>query len=227
MVTSILENRMGVVFKDKTLLSEALTHRSYINEHRGCGLKHNERLEYLGDAVLELIVSKYLFDAFPDDDEGELTQKRCKIVCGETALKISLKLGVERFLLFSKGEAQNEMTRARGSILADAFEALVGALYADRGYTVTEQFIHRVLLSEYKGKIATIELSSPKCRLQDAMQKKHKITPLYLTLAEEGPDHDKKFTVGVYLNTELLAKGAGTSKQGAEEDAATKALILL
>ncbi len=226
MATSILENRLGVVFRDKTLLSQALTHRSYINEHCGCGLKHNERLEYLGDAVLELIVSKYLFTTFPDDDEGVLTAKRSLIVGGEVAAKVARKLGIELFLLLSKGEKKDIKSRARDVILADTFEAILGALYVDRGYTIAEEFVHRVLLSEYKGKLETIEFLSAKCRLQDVMQKKHKVAPSYLVLAEEGPDHDKRYTLGVYFNTELLAQGTGTSKQDAETDAARKALAL-
>lgn len=228
MNTIQLENRMGIVFKNKALLRQALTHRSYLNEHRGENLQHNERLEYLGDAVLELIVSTYLFHNFPEDVEGNLTEKRSVIACGDSAAKVAKNLGVEQFLLLSRGEMRDTGSRARTTMIADAFEAIIGALYLDRGYVVTEEFVHRILLSGFKEKMnARTVARDAKSTFQEVVQRKFDCIPTYHTLKESGPDHDRTFTVGAYINTDLMARGEGKTKKEAERDAATKALALL
>lgn len=220
-----LAKKLGVKFNDINLLKQALTHRSYLNEHRGRGLEHNERLEFLGDAVLELVVTEHLYKNYKNP-EGELTNWRAALVNGEMLAQISKKLGVEDYLLMSKGEAKDK-GRARQYLLANALEAIVGSIYLDqkgKGFAVAQKFIEKNLLGELKVIIANKSYMDPKSRFQERAQEKAGVTPSYRVLRESGPDHDKKFLVGVYLGEELVSKGAGASKQEAQKNAASQAL---
>lgn len=220
-----LSKRLGVNFKNIELLESAVTHRSYLNEHRGYKLDHNERLEFLGDAVLELVVTEYLFKNYPNP-EGEMTNWRASLVNGEMLAKISKKLGVEEYLLMSKGEAK-DTGRARQYLLANAFEAITGAIYLDQeenGYDEARKFILKNVIC-YLSEIIDKKLyMDPKSRFQEEAQDKVGVTPSYRVISEIGPDHDKKFTVGVYLGEEMVAEGEGQSKQEAQRNAAEKGL---
>jgi ribonuclease-3 len=220
-----LAAKLDVRFKDLNLLRQALTHRSYLNENRGKKMEHNERLEFLGDAVLELVVTEYLYQNY-SNQEGELTNWRAALVNGEMLAKISKDLGVEEFLLMSKGEAKDK-GRARQYLLANAFEAIVGAIYLDQaelGFAKSKEFIEKNLLLRLKDIIEQELYVDPKSRFQEYSQEKVGITPSYRVLEESGPDHDKRFIVGLYLQDELIAQGVGPSKQEAQKEAATKAL---
>ena len=217
-----LENALGVSFKDRDLLSTALTHRSYLNEHRSHNLPHNERLEFLGDAVLELVITEHLYATYPNP-EGELTSWRSAVVRGEMLAKIAGPLGVGGALLMSHGEEKSG-GRTRQALLANAFEALLGALYLDQGYDVAKEVIHRhvvVLLPEI---IESKKDRDPKSALQEEAQDKFSITPRYEILSSSGPDHAKEFTVGVYIRDRQVGQGSGGSKQQAEQAAAAAAL---
>ncbi len=219
------EKQIGVIFKDKGLLKKAFTHRSYLNENRNLKIEHNERLEFLGDAVLELIVTKYLFNTFPEKQEGELTSYRASLVNAVTLSKVAESLGVNDFLLLSKGETK-DTGRARQTILANTMEAIIGAIYLDQGFDAAEQFISKnvfVLLEDIVKRGAYVD---GKSRFQEVAQEKAGITPSYKTLKEDGPDHDRHFTVGLFLDKTLITEGSGKSKQEAEEQAARKALEL-
>jgi len=219
---SDFESVIGVEFANKDLLQQVFVHRSYLNEHRSFHLDHNERLEFLGDAVLELIVTEFLYKTFPNP-EGDLTNWRSALVRGEMIATIATKLGMNDFLLLSHGEQQST-GKSRNLILANAFEALIGAMYLERGYDVTSDFIHRMLLPELKI-IQEQELHiDAKSRFQEMVQEAQSITPNYRVLKEEGPDHDKEFTVGVYVGETLMGTGTGSSKQRAEQDAAKHAI---
>ena len=220
-----LEKKIGVEFNNPDLLSQALTHRSYLNEHRNYTLDHNERLEFLGDAVLELVVTEYLYNHYPNP-EGEMTNWRAALVNGEMLAKISRELGVEEFLLMSRGEAK-DTGRARQYLLANAFEAIVGAIYLDqkeKGYAVCYDFIQKNVIVRLSNIIEKKLYFDAKSRFQESSQEKVGITPSYRVLEESGPDHDKKFIVGAYLGDEMVAKGEGLSKQEAQRNAAEKAL---
>jgi ribonuclease-3 len=220
-----LARKLGIKFNNSGLLKQALTHRSYLNENRGKKMEHNERLEFLGDAVLELVVTEYLYKNYPNQ-EGELTNWRAALVNGEMLAKISRDLGVEEFLLMSKGEAK-DTGRARQYLLANAFEAIVGAIYLDQaelGFAKAKEFIEKNLLLRLKDIIEQELYVDPKSRFQEVAQEKAGITPSYRVLEESGPDHDKRFVVGLYLQEEMVAKGIGPSKQEAQKEAATKAL---
>lgn len=222
---SDLEKTLGVKFNNIDLLQQAVTHRSYLNEHRGYKLDHNERLEFLGDAVLELVVTEYLYENFPNP-EGELTNWRAALVNGEMLAKISGKLGVEKYLLMSRGESK-DTGRARQYLLANAFEAITGAIYIDqgeKGYEACKKFISDNVISELPEIIEKKLYQDPKSRFQEEAQDKLSITPSYRVMEESGPDHNKKFVVGVYLNEELVASGEGQSKQEAQRKAAEKGL---
>lgn len=216
---SILEKKLGFSFKNKDLLTQAFTHRSYINENPGFRLSHNERLEFLGDAVMELIVTSHLYKEFPEKAEGDLTNWRAALVNAKMLTSVAEELGFNDFLLLSKGEAK-EGGKARAYILANSFEALVGALYLDQGYEVTEKFISKNLLVKLADIISEGSYKDAKSKFQEAAQDKVSVTPVYKVIKEWGPDHDKKFAVGVYLGQELVAEGQGSSKQEAEEAAA-------
>lgn len=220
---SPLEHTLGHAFSDKGLITEAMTHRSYLNEHREYIGRHNERLEFLGDAVLELAVTDFLFSKFPAKPEGELTSYRAALVNTVSLSESSQALGVGDFLLLSRGEAR-DTGRAREVILADAFEAIIGAIYLDAGYAVAEAFIAKELYGKIDEVIAKRSYQDAKSRFQEVAQEKRSTTPSYETLGEIGPDHDKRFTVGVFLGEKEVARGEGKSKQEAEQAAATAAL---
>jgi ribonuclease-3 len=220
-----LEKQLGIRLKDKNLLAQSFCHRSYLNENPNCGLENNERLEFLGDAVIELIVTEYLCKKYPENPEGELTNWRASLVNAKKLSEIALKLGFNDYLLLSKGE-EKEMGKARQYILANTFESYVGAVYLDRGYKTCEQLIKKHLLSELSEILKKGLYRDSKSLFQEKAQEKTGITPTYKVLKESGPDHAKHFTVGVFLDKNLVAEGAGSSKQEAEEVAAKKALEL-
>lgn len=218
-----LEERLGHTFRDRTLLLQALTHRSYLNEHTDYTLAHNERLEFLGDAVLELIVTEHLYKNFANP-EGDLTNWRAALVNAKTLAGIARDLQFEEYLLLSKGEARDKDTKARMYILANAIEAIIGAIYLDGGTPAAEKFIFRHILSHLK-KILELELYvDAKSKFQETAQEIMGITPNYKVLEEKGPDHAKEFTIGVYLDRELVAVGRGSSKQEAQVAAAEAGL---
>jgi len=219
---SFLEKRLKVSFKNKGLLIQALVHRSYLNEHPYFKYPHNERLEFLGDAVLELIVSEHLYKNY-QRPEGELTNWRASLVNTERISEVAKELGIESYLFLSKGEAK-DTGKARQIILANTFEAIVGAIYLDQGYSQAKKFVERVLISKLPYILKHKLYLDPKTRFQEIAQAKLKITPHYEVLKEWGPDHAKRFKVGVFLKDELIAIGEGTSKQEAQFEAASKAL---
>jgi ribonuclease III len=219
---SKLEKIIGVTFKNKDLLKEAVIHRSYLNEHPGSGLNQNERLEFLGDAVLELVVTENLFINF-DNQEGELTNWRASLVNSKMLSKIAEKTELKDYILLSKGE-QKDTGKARQFILANAVEAVIGAIYMDHGWDASKKFIEDFILVELDEILDKKLYIDPKSRFQELSQEKSGTTPSYKVLDETGPDHEKTFTVGVYLKSEQIAIGEGTSKQEAQEDAAKNGL---
>jgi ribonuclease-3 len=218
-----LEDVVGVTFADKKLLLSAITHRSYLNEHREADWDHNERLEFLGDAVLELVVTDFLFKKYPDKPEGELTAVRAALVNTVSLSTASETLGYNEYLLMSKGEAK-DVGRARQYILANTFESIVGAMYMDQGYEVAKTFIGTQLFAKTEEIVEKRLWQDPKSRFQELSQEHLSITPTYETLSQDGPDHDRVFTIGAFLKKELVAKGQGRSKQEAEQQAAEKAI---
>ncbi|MBI5405928.1 ribonuclease III [Candidatus Kaiserbacteria bacterium] len=220
---NVFAARLGLSFNSLDLLIEALTHRSYLNEHREYTGSHNERLEFLGDAVLELATTDFLFKKFPEKPEGELTAYRAALVNTVSLAERAQALGINDFLLLSKGEAK-DTGRARDVILADAFEAVIGAIYLDQGYAPAEQFIARNVYIKIDEVIAKRSYQDAKSRFQESAQEKRGITPAYETLSEVGPDHDKRFTVGVFIGSSEIARGEGNSKQEAEQSSAQNAL---
>lgn len=218
-----LESVLGVSFRDQGLLKEALTHRSYLNENPKWPLPHNERLEFLGDAVLELVVTEHLYAQFPDSPEGRLTAVRAALVNYQNMAAVGKKINLEDFIFLSRGEAK-DTGRAREVILANAMEALLGAIYLDQGYGAAKRTITALILPEVEKIIAEEKYRDPKSLLQEKVQTLFKITPVYKVLGEDGPDHDKMFEVGVFVNDELQGKGEGPSKQEAETKAAEAAL---
>lgn len=217
------EKKLGLSFSDQALLKQAFTHRSYLNENRHEGLEHNERLEFLGDAVLELIVTRFLFDTYPEKKEGELTAFRSALVNTITLSKAAIETGMNDFLLLSKGEAK-DTGRARQYILADTFEAVIGAIYLDQGYDTAKRFISDKLFPFLDEVIEKRLWQDAKSHFQEQAQEHVGVTPTYKTHEEVGPDHNKKFVVGVYLGGDLVAEGEGKSKQEAEQEAARKGL---
>jgi len=220
---SHLATQLNLSFRNLDLLIEALTHRSYLNEHREYTGSHNERLEFLGDAVLELATTDFLFKKFPAKPEGELTAYRAALVNTVSLASSAQLLGINDFLLLSKGESK-DTGRARDVILADAFEAIIGAVYLDQGFAAAEAFIAANLYSKIEGVIEKRSYQDAKSRFQELAQEKRNTTPSYETLSEVGPDHDKRFTVGVFIGTEEIARGEGQSKQEAEQAAAQAGL---
>ncbi len=217
------EKRLGVTFANKDLLLQAFTHRSYLNENRDLGREHNERLEFLGDAVLELVITHYLYENYPDKNEGDLTAYRSALVKTETLSSVSESLGFNDFLLLSRGESK-DTGRARQYILANTFEAVVGAIYLDQKYDAAKEFIYRNITPLIDDILAEGTWIDAKSRFQEKAQEVVSITPSYKTVLEEGPDHDKQFTIGVFLGKEKIAEGKGKSKQDAEQVAAREAM---
>ena len=213
---------LGLSFNNIELLTEALTHRSYLNENKTAD-KHNERLEFLGDAVLELASTHFLFNKFPFKPEGDLTAYRAALVNTVSLAESAKLLGLNDMLQLSKGEAK-DTGRARDIILANAYEAVLGALYLDQGYEAAEQFVARTLYPKIDSIIENRAYQDAKSRFQEVAQDKKGTTPAYRTLSEEGPDHDKKFTVGAFIGEAKIAEGEGKSKQEAEQSAAQAAL---
>ncbi len=220
-----IEQLIGAVPKDIDLYVSAFTHRSYLNENRSFHLPHNERLEFLGDAVLELISTEYLYLNY-QHSEGELTNFRSALVNYKMLADIAKRLGLENYLLMSRGEAK-DIGRARQVILANCIEAVIGALYLDLGYEATTQFITKEILVELPGIIKDGTYLDPKSKLQELIQEKRGITPTYGVVSETGPDHDKTFVVGAYMDTQEIGQGTGPSKQEAEIAAAHDALTQL
>lgn len=222
-----LAKHIGVDFDDITLLQTACTHRSFINENRDSGLEHNERLEFLGDAVLELVTTSFLFRKYPKHAEGDLTAYRSAIVNTVSLTKVAEHIGLNSYLLLSKGETK-DIGRARSTILANTVEAIIGAIYLDRGYDVSANFIseHILAVIDIDDIVKNKLWLDAKSRFQEMAQEKVGITPNYRTLKEFGLDHDKEFTLGVFLGDIQIAIGKGASKQEAEQRAAEKALEL-
>ena len=216
------QNTLGIKFNDINLLITAFTHRSYLNEHKKTVHEHNERLEYLGDAVLELAVTEYLFNSY-SEPEGVLTNWRSALVRTESIGAAAYKFGFEPLLRLSRGEKKGT-ERGRAQILANSFEAVIGAIYLDQGYDVAKEFISRSILSTFQDILNQGTWLDPKSHLQEVVQSEDGFTPVYKVISEEGPDHDKVFTVGVYVDGKLLGKGIGPSKQSGQQHAAEQAL---
>lgn len=211
--------KIKVNFKDVLVLRQAFTHRSYINEHRGAEIGHNERLEFLGDAVLELVVTDYLYRQYPDKTEGEMTAYRAALVNTNTLSEVAHEIGINDYLLLSKGE-KKDIGRARNIILADTFEALIGAIYIDLGYVEAQKFIAQFLFPKTKEIVAKNLWQDSKSLFQERAQEELGLTPTYVVVNEQGPDHNKRFTVGLHIGKDLVATGIGHSKQEAEQKAA-------
>ncbi len=220
---SIFEKKLGLKFKNKDLLTQAFVHRSYLNENPDFRLNQNERLEFLGDAVLELIVTEELYKKYPEKTEGELTNWRAALVNAKMLTSVAEELDFNDFLLLSRGETK-ELGKARQYILANTFEALIGSIYLDSGYEPSEKFIKKYLIKKLSDIIKNGSYKDSKSQFQEEAQDRVGITPVYKVVKEWGPDHQKNFTVGVFLVEELVAKGEGSSKQEAEEQAAKAGL---
>lgn len=216
-----LEGKIGYTFKDKTLFKQALTHSSYANEHRHEGLKDNERLEFLGDAVLEIISSEYLFYNYPDMAEGEMTKLRASIVCEPTLALCTHEISLGSYLFLGKGEERTG-GRNRDSIVSDAMESVIGAIYLDGGFASAKEFIHKFILKDIEHKKLFYD---SKTILQELIQGRHEQLS-YELIDESGPDHDKQFTVAVLVDGERVSEGEGHTKKAAEQQAAYQALLL-
>jgi len=221
---SPFEQSIGITFNDKKVLQHAFIHRSFINENPRSGLEHNERLEFLGDAVLELVVTDSLFRTYPNAPEGELTAYRSAIVNAVVIAEVALALGMNDYLLLSKGEAK-DTGRARSTILANTYESFVGALYLDQGYEPCKTFIHATLLPRLEEIIAKKTWKDAKSQVQEEAQERLGVTPSYRVVSETGPDHDKHFNIGIFFGDKKIAEGKGRSKQEGEQKAATAALV--
>jgi ribonuclease-3 len=219
---SFAQKTLGVTFDDIDLLVTAFTHRSYVNEHRKTVHTHNERLEFLGDAVLELVVTEYLYNNF-SEPEGILTNWRSALVRTESIGAAASRYDFGSMLRLSRGE-KHGTDRARAQILANSYEAVVGAIYLDKGYGAAKAFITKSILSTFKDVLSSGSWVDPKSHLQELAQSKEGQTPIYKVLSEEGPDHDKTFTVGVFVGGQLKGKGIGPSKQTGQQKAAEAAL---
>jgi len=220
---SELEKILGVSFKNQDLLKQSLVHRSYLNENPGFPLPHNERLEFLGDAVLELIVTEYLYKNYPNP-EGEMTNWRAALVNANILGDIAGNLGLADYLYLSRGEAKDNNSKARQYILANAMEAVIGAVYLDGGWTAASQLVQRYILSHLPEVLSKALYLDPKSHFQELAQEKFGITPRYEVLSETGPDHAKIFKVGLYLGDDFVAEGEGSSKQEAQVAAAQAGL---
>ncbi len=220
---SDFEKKTKIVFKDKNLLKQAFIHRSFINENPRNGLSHNERLEFLGDAVLELVVTDFLYKKYPNCTEGELTSIRSALVNAVIISKVAGDVGMNDFLLLSRGEGKDN-GKARQYILANTYEAYVGALYLDQGYKSADKFISETLLKKTDEIVNKKLWRDAKSLVQEKAQEFLNVTPSYQVLSESGPDHDKYFTVGIFFSKKSVAEGKGKSKQEAEQKAAEAAL---
>lgn len=218
-----IDLRLGLKFKDEGLLQEALTHRSYLNENKKSHLISNERLEFLGDAILSLIVSHFLYQKFSSFPEGDLTNLRASLVKTKTLAMVAQKLGLGDYLLLSKGEEEGGGRKNQG-ILADTFEAVIGALFLDSGLVITTDFVKRHLLPLLPEIIEKEAFRDYKSLLQEKVQREKKVAPVYRVLKTTGPDHKRIFTIGVYVTKEEAGRGSGYSKQEAEQEAAKAAL---
>ncbi len=219
---SLAENILKINIDDISLLQKAFTHRSYLNEHKKTITEHNERLEFLGDAVLELVVTEYLFLNY-NEAEGILTNWRSSLVRTESIGSIAKKLGFENYLRLSKGEKRGSQ-RARDQILANCFEAVIGAIYLDQGYSVVQKFIQDNLIVTLNNILSTGSWVDPKSKLQEVVQSQELATPFYKVVSETGPDHEKTFTVAVFADNKIIGQGTGPSKQLAQQQAAIDAL---
>ncbi len=219
-----LEKIIDVKFKNKDLLQQSMVHRSYINEHSSFRVGHNERLEFLGDAVLEIIITEYLYLNFPDKPEGDLTNWRASLVNSKMLYQVAQNLNFDEHLLLSKGESKDRDSKARQYILANSVEAVIGAIYLDQGIEPAKKFVFKNVISNLDEIIKNKTYLDPKSRFQEVAQEIVGVTPSYQVLKEEGPDHAKKFTVGLFLKEELVSSGEGSSKQEAQADAAEKGL---
>ena len=220
---STFEKKLGLDFKNKNLLTQAFVHRSYLNENPDFHLDHNERLEFLGDAVLELIVTEDLYKRYPEKAEGDLTNWRAALVNAKMLTSVAEELGFNDYLLLSRGETK-ELGKARAYILANTIEALIGSVYLDSGYQTAEKFIKKYVIKNLEDIIKDGSYKDSKSYFQEKTQDMVGITPTYKVIREWGPDHQKNFTVGVFLEEELVAQGEGLSKQEAEEQAAKEGL---
>ncbi len=220
--TAEFQRKIGIDFKDATLLERAFIHRSYLNEHSKLGLEHNERLEFLGDAVLELVVTDHLYRNF-DNPEGDLTNWRSALVKTESLAEVAESLGVMDEMKLSRGEAKGN-DRSRMLISANATEAIIGAIYLDQGYDVARGFIDKHIIARLPEILKTGTWVDAKSRFQELAQEREGVTPAYRVLEESGPDHDKEFVVGVYIGKQLRGQGRGSSKQAAQQMAAEQAL---
>lgn len=220
---SDLQNQTGIAFKDIELYKTVFTHRSFLNENRHLKRDHNERLEFLGDAVLELVVTDYLYKNYEQSSEGDLTNWRSALVKGENLARIARSLNLGKYLYLSKGE-ENSGGREKNILLANTFEALIGAFYLDHGFGTAKRFIEKFLLVHLEDILQQGLHIDPKSRFQELAQERESITPVYKLIEEKGPDHNKKFTMGAYLDKKLIGKGLGSSKQVAEQEAAKSAL---
>lgn len=218
-----IQQKIGIIFKNPHLLKQAVVHRSYINEHRNFGLDHNERLEFLGDAVLELVVTEHLYCSYPNP-EGELTNWRASLVNGKNLADVAEKTGLEELLYLSRGESKDQNPKAREYILANALEALIGAIFLDQDFVIAKNFIEKYIISSLPYILKHGLDKDPKSRFQEAAQERLGVTPTYEVLEESGPDHNKHFKIGIFLDKELVTTGEGLSKQEAQVRAAEQAL---
>lgn len=218
-----VEEKIGIEFDNELLLKTACTHRSYLNEHRSTVKEHNERLEFLGDAVLELVVTDFLFNRYNTEPEGVLTSWRAALVKTESLAELADSKGLGQYLLMSRGEAKSG-GRTRMALLANMVEAIIGAIYLDKGYSLAEKFINKNISPKLEGIIKTGAHIDAKSHFQEIAQEREGVTPHYEVIAESGPDHDKTFEMAVYINKKLWGKGTGNSKQSAQQSAAHSAL---
>lgn len=223
MSTEKLQQQIGHVFKNEEILNEALTHRSFLNENPNWKLPNNERLEFLGDAVIELVVTEELFNRYPDKEEGWMTSVRAALVNYVMLAEVARALGIEKYILLSRGELK-DTGRARDVILANAIEAVIGAVYMDGGYAPVRKLINEAVLGRLDEVLKKNLYQDAKSQLQEKVQAGLKLTPVYKVIESVGPDHKKIFTIGVYFGDKLIAQGSGPSKQDGEVEAAKKAL---
>jgi len=220
-----LEALIGIKFKDINTLKQSVVHRSYLNENPQFKLHHNERLEFLGDAVLEIIVTEYLYKNYPDTPEGDLTNWRASLVNSKMLAQVAEEIQLEKYIYLSRGEAKDKNSKARQYILANAVEALIGAIYLDQGIRKATKFVKNNMLVKLENILKNELYLDPKSKFQEKAQEEHKATPHYKVLKESGPDHAKIFKVGLYLGEDQISTGQGSSKQEAQVDAAQKGLL--